>query len=178
MTAADRILPSIVMMKTTRSFASSDCAATGDVRVTGDVKLLSGQDCAEDFEIRDELKIEPGSVVVIDSDGVFKLCKTAYDRRVAGVISGAGHCKPGIILGRRQLQNENKMPVALVGRVYCKVDAEFLPIEVGDLLTTSSTPGCAMKASDPFRAFGAVIGKALCSIATGQGLIPILVALQ
>jgi hypothetical protein len=35
-----------------------------------------------------------------------------------------------------------------------------------------------MKAGDRDRAFGAVIGKALRPLAAGQGLIPILVALQ
>jgi len=51
-------------------------------------------------------------------------------------------------------------------------------IEVGDLLTTSPTPGYAMKATDPLKAFGAIIGKALCPLKEGQGLIPILIALQ
>jgi hypothetical protein len=68
--------------------------------------------------------------------------------------------------------------VALVGKVYCKVDAQYGPIEVGDLLTTSPTLGHAMKASDPLKAFGAVIGKALRPLLAGQGLIPILIALQ
>jgi hypothetical protein len=63
-------------------------------------------------------------------------------------------------------------------QVYCKVDAQYAPIEVGDLLTTSPTPGHAMKAADPFKAFGAVIGKALQPLHTGQGLLPILIALQ
>jgi hypothetical protein len=35
-----------------------------------------------------------------------------------------------------------------------------------------------MKATDPLRAFGAVIGKALRPKKEGKGLIPILVALQ
>ena len=35
-----------------------------------------------------------------------------------------------------------------------------------------------MKAADPARAFGAVIGKALRPLAAGRGLIPILVVLQ
>ena len=52
------------------------------------------------------------------------------------------------------------------------------PIEVGDLLTTSATPGHAMKATDPLKAFGAVIGKALRPLDSGQGLIPVLIALQ
>jgi hypothetical protein len=62
--------------------------------------------------------------------------------------------------------------------VYCKVDAQYSPIEVGDLLTTSPTPGHAMKADDPLKAFGTVIGKALRPLSEGQGLIPILIALQ
>ena len=69
--------------------------------------------------------------------------------------------------------------VALVGKVYCKVDAQHASIEVGDMLTTSATNGHAMKAEDPMKAFGAVIGKALQSMPQGQkGLIAILVALQ
>jgi len=58
------------------------------------------------------------------------------------------------------------------------VDATHSSVEVGDLLTTSSTFGHAMKATDPLRAFGAVIGKALRPFSGGTGMIPILVALQ
>lgn len=65
-----------------------------------------------------------------------------------------------------------------MGKVYCKVDARYAPVEVGDLLTTSPTAGHAMKADDPFKAFGAVIGKALRPLAAGQEMIPILIALQ
>ena len=71
-----------------------------------------------------------------------------------------------------------RVPVALVGKVFCKVDARDVAIEVGDLLTTSPTPGHAMKAADPLQAFGTVIGKALRPLQAGQGLIPILVSLQ
>jgi len=65
-----------------------------------------------------------------------------------------------------------------MGKVYCKVDAQYSAIGVGDLLTTSETPGHAMKAIDPLKAFGAVIGKALRPLQSGQGTIPVLVALQ
>ena len=68
--------------------------------------------------------------------------------------------------------------LALMGKVFCKVDASYGPIEVGDLLTTSDTPGHAMKAFDHRKAFGAVIGKALGPITSGQGLVPVLVALR
>jgi hypothetical protein len=149
----------------------------GNVEVNGGDITLTGKDCAEDFEMLGAEEIGPGTVVVIDSGGAFKRSHKAYDKRVAGVVSGAGECRPGIILGREQPQ-ENKLPVALVGRVYCEVDAGYSPIEVGDLLTTSPTPGHAMKATEPLKAFGAVIGKALRPLDSGRGLIPILVALQ
>ncbi len=35
-----------------------------------------------------------------------------------------------------------------------------------------------MKATDPAKAFGAVLGKALRAVENGRGYIPILVALQ
>jgi hypothetical protein len=70
------------------------------------------------------------------------------------------------------------MPVALVGKVFCKVDAQFGAIEVGDLLTTSSTLGHAQKASENAKSIGSLLGKALASHSKGTGLIPILIALQ
>jgi hypothetical protein len=78
----------------------------------------------------------------------------------------------------RQPQQRQRKPVALLGKVFCKADAQFGPIGVGDLLTTSPTPGHAMRADDTRKAFGAVNGKALRPLAEGQGLIPILIALQ
>ena len=150
----------------------------GNVEVTGDITLTgSGQDCAEDFDISGTEQIEPGTVMVINDAGMLQQSGQAYDKRVAGVISGAGGFKPGIVLGKEQSQG-NRMPIALLGKVYCKADAKYSPIEVGDLLTTSPTPGHAMKVADPFKAFGSVIGKALRPLQDGQGLIPILIALQ
>jgi hypothetical protein len=104
-----------------------------------------------------------------------------YDKKVTGIISGASGYKPAIVLDRRQQQGQNnkdRLPIALMGKVYCKVDARHSSIEIDDLLTTSSTKGYAMKAEDPMKAFGAVIGKALDPIKEGLGMIPVLVALQ
>lgn len=148
----------------------------GDVEVTGDIRLLNG-DCAEDFDVANADSVEPGTVMVLGKEGMLHQSQQAYDKRVAGVVSGAGGYKPGLILDKQQLQS-NRLPVALLGKVYCKVDATDVAIEVGDLLTTSDTSGCAMKAADPLQAFGAVIGKALRPLREGQGLIPILIALQ
>ena len=150
--------------------------ASGNVTVNGDI-FLPGADCSEHFDISGTDRIEPGTVVVIDEQGGLRQSQEAYDKRVAGVVSGAGEYKPGIVLDRRPA-GEARIPVALVGKVYCKADAEYSPIEVGDLLTTSPTAGHAMKVDDPLKAFGAVVGKALRPLMEGRGLIPILVALQ
>jgi hypothetical protein len=145
---------------------------------TGDV-TLAGADAAEEFEIAaSSAAISRGTVVVIDTDGRLRESTRDYDRRVAGVLAGAGKHRPGVILGQHSGETGYWRPVALAGRTYCKLDATSCPIEVGDLLTTAMTPGHAMKATDPQRAFGAVIGKALEPLSDGRGLAPILVALQ
>jgi len=152
-----------------------------DVTITlqsskGDI-VLSGADCAEEFDIADVNFISPGTVMVINNEGTLSPSLHAYDKRVAGVISGAGEFRPGITLNRRE-EGSNRLPVALSGKVYCKVDAAYGCVEVGDLLTTSPTQGHAMKVIDYGKAIGTVIGKALRGLTEGQGLIPILVALQ
>jgi hypothetical protein len=143
---------------------------------SGDIRL-QGADCAEQFEVVEPETIEPGTVLVIDDDSRLRPCELPYDRKVAGVVSGANGFSPGIVMDD-SLAPDKRLPVALNGKVYCKVDAGFSPIEVGDLLTTSPVEGHAMKAADQSKAFGAVIGKALGSLDTGCGLIPVLVSLQ
>jgi hypothetical protein len=162
----------------------------GDVEVTGDIRLVNA-DCAEEFDINNsQQQVEPGTVMVLDSNGSLEPSCTPYDKKVAGIISGAGGYKPGIVLDKQQqdlerqennsnqLNNTSRMAIALMGKVYCKVDATLSSIEIGDLLTTSQTTGHAMKADDPFKAFGAVIGKALQPLKGGKGMISVLVALQ
>ena len=148
----------------------------GDIEVKGDMRFLNA-DCAEDFDIGGAAPVEPGTVMVLNDAGELAASACAYDRRVAGVVSGADPYKPGIVLDRRDT-GAVRQPIALLGKVACKVDAQFSPIAVGDLLTTSSTPGHAMRAADPAQAFGSVIGKALKPLAAGRGVIPILVTLQ
>ena len=138
---------------------------------------ISNADCAEEFELTAAETAEPGTVMSLADDGALRPSREPYDRRVAGVVSGAGEYKPGIVLDR-QHGRSGRVPIALMGKVYCKVDADHSPVEVGDLLTTSSTPGHAMKAASSASAFGAVIGKALRPLTAGQALVPILIALQ
>ena len=160
------------------SIAAVNDAGKVSVRIDGakgDIVLANG-DCAEDFDVASDLVV-PGTVMVIGANGTLRESDRAYDRRVAGIVAGAGDCKPAIVLGRR-CDSSGRLPVALTGRVYCRVEAETAAIDVGDLLTTSSLAGHAMKAGDPARAFGAVIGKAMEPLARGRGLIAVLVSLQ
>ena len=146
-----------------------------DLKVDGDVQL-TGADLAEQFGVTGQLAAEPGSVVVLVGNDRVRVSDAPYDHRVGGIVSGAGNYRPGIVLDRQP--DANRCALALSGKVWCKVDADFSPVEVGDMLTTSSTPGHAMRATDPARAFGAVIGKALGSLKSGRALVPVLVALQ
>jgi hypothetical protein len=148
----------------------------GNVTITGDV-FLTGGDCAEQFDVLDVNACDPGTVMVITNRGGLMPSQDEYDRRVAGVVSGAGDLRPGIILGD-QSSTDKRRPIALVGKAFCKAVANAEAISVGDLLTTSTIAGHAMKATDPSRAFGAVIGKALQPLPTGAGLIRILITLQ
>lgn len=59
-----------------------------------------------------------------------------------------------------------------------KVDASYGAIHPGDLLTSSPHAGYAMKVTGRSQAQGAVIGKALASLDTGTGLIPVMVTLK
>ena len=101
-----------------------------------------------------------------------------YDKKVAGVISGAGGVNPGLLMGQEGSVADGSMPVALTGRVYCWADATSGAIEPGDMLTTSATAGHAMRADDAAHSHGTVIGKAMTSLDSGQGLVLVLVNLQ
>lgn len=155
----------------------------GNVTINGNLTMGGGgdvilADCAEEFEmLSSSVAAQPGSVMVLDDSGAIHPCCTPYDRHAVGVVSGAGQYRPAIVLDRDSSAT-NRAAIALIGKVCCKVDASYSPIEVGDLLTTSPTTGHAMKANDQGRAFGATLGKALRPLSEGQGMIPILVALQ
>jgi hypothetical protein len=157
-------------------FFTGDVHVTGSLSAGGDIVLVNA-DCAEDFDVAGAAAVVPGSVLVVADGGVLRPCNEAYDRRVAGVVSGAGEYRPAVVLDRAA-RCPDRLPVALVGKVWCRVDARHEPVGPGDLLTSSATAGCAMRATDRERAFGAVLGKALGELRDGIGLVPILVTLQ
>lgn len=142
------------------------------------LEIRGGADLAEPFLMKEQ-EIEKGSVVVIDDEhpGQLTLSTRAYDRRVAGIVSGANGINTGISLRQEGLV-EGSANVALSGRVYVRADATGGEILPGDLLTTSDTPGCAMKVTDHARSQGAVLGKAMSPLKRGQGMVLVLVTLQ
>jgi hypothetical protein len=139
---------------------------------------LYGGDYAESVDVSGERTgYEPGDVLVVDPDidGSFLKGNEPYSKLVAGIYS----TKPGIV-GRRQTTDSKaiEVPMAMVGIVPTKVSTENGSIKRGDLLVVSSTPGYAMKGTDPTLLTGAVIGKALGTLESGKGVIEVLVSLQ
>jgi len=144
---------------------------TGDVYSDG-IFHSGGADFAEMFPAVADLN--PGDVLIIGGDGKLTRSTQAFQTAVVGVYS----TKPGFIGGSSaDADPADKVPLAIVGVVPVKVSAENGAIHPGDLLTTSSTPGHAMKAG-PNPPVGTVIGKALGTLAEGKGVIQMLVTLQ
>jgi hypothetical protein len=155
---------------------------TGDFHVSG-TYYQHGQDYAESVPASgNRSDYGPGDVIAVDSDtpNHFTKATEPYSTLVAGVYSTA----PGILASSHPMADgtdtefSKELPLAMIGIVPCKVVDENGPIKPGDLLVASSLPGFAMKGSDRTRLTGAVIGKALDSLASGKGAIRILLALQ
>jgi hypothetical protein len=170
-------------------FVKGDVAIEGNLLVSSNVYTPGGASNAsleEGYPRGSDLAevyascvpLEAGEVVCLhpDDDSIVR-STVPNDPLVFGVISTA----PAHVLGKA---NGLGFPVALTGRVPCKVVAENGPIRRGDLLTTSSTPGHAMKAR-PLRGGdcsclqpGTVMGKALGALPAGAGLIEVFVFLR
>jgi hypothetical protein len=161
-----------------RGLAVTGTTSTSVLQITG------GSDLAEPFDVTrasPDTGIQPGMMMVIDreQDGKLTPCTRAYDTAVAGIISGAKGLQPGMVMqAEGQPHAEGEHPVAMTGRVWCQADAAHGPIRRGDRLTTSPTPGHAMRVNDISRAPGAVIGKAMTELAQRKGLVLVLVNLQ
>jgi hypothetical protein len=140
--------------------------------------IRGGADLAEPFAMSHD-GVEPGTVVVIDekNPGKLKASTRAYDKKVAGIVSGANGIRPGISMIQEDMLEAGEN-VALSGRVFVKADTSAGAIEPGDLLTTSSTAGRAMKAADHDQAQGAILGKAMTSLNESEGMVLVLVTLQ
>lgn len=160
---------------------ATDIIATATVK-TPVLEITGGSDVAEPYTIAaaGDVRPAPGMVVCIDVHrvGQLRVAAEAYDHTVAGIISGANGIQPGITLRQTGTVADGELPVASIGRVWCWCDAGQGAIVAGDTLTTSGTPGHAMRASDQDRAQGAIIGKAMSSLDHGTGLVLVLVNLH
>ena len=149
---------------------------------TGEVRSKVGFAApANDFAVTmavegDKVGYEPGDVLAVSASGsgAVERSSAAYSPVVVGVYSAM----PAFVGGRSVMGDDPAagVPVAILGVVACKVSAENGPIRPGDLLVTSATPGHAMRGDDPPP--GTVLGKALGELASGTGLIQVLVTLQ
>ncbi|MEE9293657.1 MAG: hypothetical protein V3W34_01660 [Phycisphaerae bacterium] len=148
-----------------------------DGRISAKVLQITGADLAEKFPTSEPA--QPGTVMEIDpaNPGKLRVARGAYNRRVAGVVSGANGLSVGVILGNLP-GSEDSPAIAMSGRVWAQCDTSNGPIDPGDLLTTSATPGQAMKVTDYTKAQGAILGKAMTHLKSGKGLVLVLVSLQ
>ena len=105
-------------------------------------------DIAEYYE--GDKEYEPGTVLVFGGDKEVTTTTQMNDTRSAGVVT----TDPAYVMNSEQ--TGIKICIALAGRVPCKVVGR---VKKGDLLTTSATPGYAVKATTP--TLGAIIGKAI-----------------
>jgi len=139
-------------------------------------------DLAEVTPARPADALEQGDVVVIDRECGMQVTRSskAFDTSVYGIVSSyeqasmviGGFGGPETVKG-----DAGKLPIALVGRAKAKATAENGPIQVGDLLTTSSTPGHVMRCGSS-RCLGSIVGKALEALDDAVGIITIRVALS
>tara|TARA_Y100000310_G_scaffold182007_1_gene182018 strand:+ start:179 stop:2407 length:2229 start_codon:yes stop_codon:yes gene_type:complete len=131
----------------------------GDLYVDGDCVEKDGAcaDIAEPINANKDEPLESGDVLVIDiSSDQWHITKSTkpYDTKIAGIYTS----NPALYMGtnvqigvqhnftsKAPLEHNGKVPLALAGQVPVKVTLENGIINKGDLLTTSSTPGHAMK---------------------------------
>lgn len=142
---------------------------TGKLQVNG---LIAGTatsaqyaDLAEKYATDQEYG--PGTVLVIGGNAEVTECTIACDSAVMGVVS----TNPAILMNS-EAQGQY---IALTGRVPCKAVG---PVNRGDMLVTSATPGHAEAAVNYPPSPGTVVAKALESCAQGQHIIEVLVTLS
>jgi hypothetical protein len=130
-------------------------AAATPGTITGAWTLTSGStlqatyaDLAEYYE--GDADYAPGTVLVFGGDKEVTVTDQANDIRLAGVVT----TNPAYVMNSQQ--TGIKVCIALAGRIPVQVIGT---VKKGDMLTTSSIPGFATKATNP--TIGSIIGKAL-----------------
>jgi len=156
---------------------SGTIGATGAINGSGAFNTTGGADLAEYIHAASDVAI--ADVVMADPDNTERVVKAtgAYNDAAVGVISDPEHA--GFVSNvygdlDGNTTDPDAKPLTLAGRVLVKVTNEGGQIKPGDHLTTSSTPGKAMKATHA----GPTIGKALGFFdgANGDGTVLVLVS--
>ena len=148
--------------------------------ITNNGTYVAGSDFAEALPVVDDRAgYEPGDVLIVSSKvpGQVEKASRPYDLRVAGIYS----TRPGMLGAEKNGTSRvdaMDVPVAIVGIVPTKVTTRNGRLRVGDLLTTSSTPGYAMRCANRVKCTGAIVGKALEPLTQDKGIIKVLVMLR
>lgn len=145
--------------------------AFADADVFGAGFVTGSADVAEWVPVRETL--EAGTVLELDTTrpGWYRMSRGPCSALVAGVVS----LQPGLVLGQTE-PTEGMALLALSGIVPVKVTNEGGPIQPGDLLVSSSTPGYAMRWSGSGSCSRGFVGKALESMTNAQGVVLVLLA--
>ena len=121
-------------------------------------------DLAENYEA--DQSYEPGTVLVFGGEKELTTTITSNNFRVAGVVS----TEPATLMNSK-LEGDTVVPLALQGRVPCKVIGR---VEKGDMIVTSSVAGYGMVNNQP--TMGTVIGKAVgIKTDTSRGWVEVVV---
>ena len=133
-------------------------------RLVGTATQATYADLAEQYEA--DSIYAPGTVVIFGGDKEITVSKFTHDPRIAGVVS----TNPAHLMNSGL---ENGTPVALQGRVPCKVKGM---IAKGDVLVASGVAGVACKMVKEMYEVGCVVGKALENhTEAGEGVIEVVV---
>jgi hypothetical protein len=97
----------------------------------------------------------PGTVVEFGGTHEITISSTSHSTAVAGIVS----TNPRYLMNSAQT-GEHVLPVALTGRVPCRVQG---PVRKGDVLVASSTPGVAQRIGMNWQP-GCVLGKSMQGI--------------
>lgn len=155
----------------TQGLTTGSSSTVGEI--TGTWSLSSGStlqstygaDLAEWYT--SDSNYEPGTVLIFGGDFETTVTNKLADIRAAGIVTE----NPAYVMNSNLSTDQNTICLALQGRVPCRVIGK---ISKGDMLTTSATPGYAIKAANPI--IGSIIGKALANKDTvGAGVVEVAV---
>ena len=167
-TAADSVAVDATTTATASKVAARD--ASGDLYANifqGTASSARYADLAERYEA--DAILEPGTVVCFGGTKEITACDHENDHAVAGVVS----TDPAYMMNSAAGNNDTHPYIALTGRVPVKVVG---PVAKGDLLVASGVKGHAM-ANNNAKA-GTIIGKAIGSSDSGEGVVEALINLM